>query len=103
MQGRYIEGDSFGEIKAHEIPITFKVTAGSRTMAIRKLLWAMDKVCPCPVMDIYQREWKGEISAEEAKRLEAEISSDDPREIVAHGFDWPEEFIELAMDDRLIG
>ena len=101
MQGRYLENDSFGEITQHEILIPFKVTAGSRTMAIRKLLWALDKVCPCPVQEIYNREFRGEITEDEAEQLEAEISSDDPREILAHGFDWPDEWVEFGMEDRL--
>ena len=101
MKGRYLDGDEFGEITEHEIPITFEITAGSRTMAIRKLLWAMNKVGPCVVQDIWDREFKGELSEDEAHELEVAVSSDDPREIIAHAWDWPAEWVEFGMDERL--
>jgi hypothetical protein len=100
MKGRYIEGDAFGEITSHEILIPFYVTAGSRTTAIRKLLNALRQTNKCPYQEISDRHYRGEIDEIEMARLEIEISADDPREMTGH-WDWPAEFVELGMDDRI--
>lgn len=97
MQGRYIPEDSFGEITQHTVMIPFYVTAGSRTMAIRKLLHALKQTNECPVIAAWNTPGKSDA---ECDQLAAEIAMDDPREITGH-WDFPEEFIELSLDDRL--
>lgn len=99
-RGRYIPGDSFGEIRTHVVNIPFYVTAGSRTMAIRKLLWALEHTNRCPYQEVCDRLNAGEIDQQEARRIEATLTDDDPREIAGH-YDFPDEFIDLAEYDRL--